>query len=208
MTAWFDLYDWPIDLSVRDDRIHIRQSVQIVRAEIAKLVQQYHLSLQQIMVGGFSQGGAIALITAYHPEYGVREGLGGCINLSGWLPFGNSNHHHHNSGPTTNEYSAMSMAQQQNVPLFWAHGQYDDTVVLEHQPYGIHHLQAAGRLRADQVWAHQYPVGHSSDPNEIIALAEFVDRVLFHNNNNNNNNNHDSDTATTIATNVQNDNEL
>jgi hypothetical protein len=52
------------------------------------------------------------------------------------------------------------------------------------------------------------PISTSSDPNKIIALAEFVDRVLFHNNDDDNNNNHDSDTATATATNVQNDNEL
>jgi predicted esterase len=72
------------------------------------------------------------------------------------------------------------------VPLFWGHGQYDEIVLIEHQKAGIDYLMELGLISSSQgtelqtgVQSLQYPVGHSSDPNEMKAMADFIDRILF-----------------------------
>ena len=181
MPGWFDLYDWPVDLEVQDDEVNIVKSISSTNDIIAKCMEEYHLSLHQIIIAGFSQGGAIALLTAYHPKYRITgsttgTSLGGCINLSGWLPFRQN----------TNDWTESS--QTSRVPLFWGHGQYDEVVLIEHQKAGIDHLIERGLVSHDKskspmdttgVQSFQYPVGHSSDPNEMKAMADFIDRILF-----------------------------
>lgn len=177
MTGWFDLYDWPIDASVQEDRINVQQSAAMLQKEIQSLMQEYQLPARRIVVGGFSQGGAIALVTAYHDAYGWRndskdaanDRLGGCVNLSGWWPLSRKS-------DATSSTSGTVQAQK-DVPLFWGHGRYDDKVLFEHQAVGIQYLQE--QVGVKQILAQQYPMGHSSDPNELRDLADFVDRIIF-----------------------------
>jgi predicted esterase len=170
MTGWFDLYDWPIDRAAPEDRATVQQSAALLHNEIQALQQEYHLSPRQIVIGGFSQGGAIALVTAYHEEYGwgstaAEDRLGGCVNLSGWWPLAR----------TTDGASAGTPSTE--VPLFWGHGRYDDKVLFEHQAVGVQYLQEQRGVQ--QIQAQQYPIGHSSDPNELRDMADFVDRIVF-----------------------------
>jgi predicted esterase len=179
MPGWFDLYDWPIDLRVQDDIPNIRTSITTVNNVITKCMTEHNLERQQIVIGGFSQGGAIALLTAFHPTYGVRDGIGACINLSGWLPLRNDG----NSNSNNNHWEeALSMQQKQNIPLFWGHGQYDEVVLSEHQEAGLNRLKQMG-VSSDNIVAQQYPMGHSSDPSEMKAVADFIHRILFQNKN-------------------------
>lgn len=183
MPGWFDLYDWPIDLEAQDDEINIVKSISSTNDIIAKCMTDYHFNMKQIIVAGFSQGGAIALLTAYHPKYRIRHdtgssSLGGCINLSGWLPFQTKlNDWNDSSLPVSTEQTTQS------VPLFWGHGQYDEIVLIEHQKAGIDFLTERGLISTStsqmNVQSLQFPVGHSSDPNELKVMADFIDRVLF-----------------------------
>jgi lysophospholipase II len=190
MPGWFDLYDWPIDIDVKEeDYTNINTSITIVKDTIMKCQKDYNLSLQQIIIGGFSQGGVIALLLAYHPIYGFtqhnndndngtvqqqqQQHFGGCINLSGWLPFRNNNN--------KNEWDDMSIVQKENIPLFWGHGQYDDKVLFQHQKVGIDVLKQNGVLMSNIV-SKQYPIGHWSHPNEMRDVAQFIDQILFKSN--------------------------
>jgi lysophospholipase II len=192
MPGWFDLYDWPIDQYVQDDTTTIRSSVQSINDIIQQCCTTYNLSsTKQIIIGGFSQGAAIALLTAYHPIYGYSATtataasssddtsktdenrsavLGGCISLSGWLPF------RQQTNDWVNHDNEVKQLQQQ-IPLFWGHGTYDDKVLYEHQQIGIDHL--IQNHCAKHVTSKNYPVGHSSHPNEMKALAEFIDNIFF-----------------------------
>ena len=189
MPGWFDLYDWPIDLEATDDPVTMAQSVASTNEIIQKCMADYHLNCQQIIIAGFSQGGAIALLTAYHPKYRVqhpRDGgtgssttLGGCINLSGWLPLMKQK-------DDWNEPSSLSSSTEPSVPLFWGHGLYDEIVLIEHQKAGVDFLTARGLLPSPKstlpsppIKVLQYPVGHSSDPNEMKAVADFIETILF-----------------------------
>jgi len=156
MPGFFDLYDWPIAVGSKDDREGILKSVSQLEAEVARLEQEEGIPKSRIVLGGFSQGGAIALLTAYRSA----EPFAGCVCLSAWLTL-------------PDELQIPEAAKQ--TPLFWGHGTYDDKVLFEQQKFGVESLKKHGV----EVTATQHPIGHSSDPDEILAMAEFLDKLLY-----------------------------
>jgi lysophospholipase II len=157
MPGWFDILDWPIGLSARDDKDGMLQAVDQIEREITKLEEE-GFTRNRIVVGGFSQGGAIALLTAYKNT--VQPSLAGCICLSGWL---------------TLREEFRSSNDIPRPPLFWGHGEYDDKVLFEQQDHGVKILRNLGV----DVIAKSYPMGHSSDPTEINELAGYLDNLLY-----------------------------
>lgn len=149
MPGWFDLYDWPIGVGVQEDVEGTERAVQTVQDSIRAL-QDQGIDRNRIVVGGFSQGGAIALLTAYR-----EENLAGCVCLSGWWP---------RSTPPTHL----------QTPLFWGHGRFDDKVLFEQQAHGVNLLQGVS-----QAVVKDYPMGHESHPDELQDLANFLDSLLF-----------------------------
>ena len=161
MPGWFDLYDWPIAVGSRDDKAGLLRGVDQIRQEISKLNQQ-GIPTNKIVVGGFSQGGAVALLTAYRKSTsGSDEPLAGCVGLSAWL--------------TLPMELDVSMKVAQKTPLFWGHGRFDDKVLFPQQRFGVEKLRAAGVTVTDE----QYDMGHSSHPQELRTMAEFVENVIF-----------------------------
>lgn len=82
MTSWMDLHDIPVMPDAFDDEPTITKSVSIIHAVIDKAVES-GIPPERVVVGGFSQGGAMAFISTM--RYPKR--LGGCAVLSGWAPF-------------------------------------------------------------------------------------------------------------------------
>lgn len=156
MPGWFDVLDWPIGLSARDDKDGNLAAVAQIQKEVERLEKE-GIARNRIVVGGFSQGGAIAILTAYRNE---QEPLAGCAALSGWLTLGD-------------ELKISDNAKK--TPLFWGHGQFDDKVLFEQQAHGVKLLEEQGVA----VQAKSYPVGHSSHPDEMDAFANFLDNLLY-----------------------------
>lgn len=114
-----------------------------------------------MIVGGFSQGGAVALLTAYHRRTEGKIPFAGVVCLSGWL--------------TLKDELKVTDEVAKSTPLFWGHGSYDDKVLFEQQAHGVKKLQEHGV----DVTHESYPIGHSSDYDEIEAVAEFIEKRLF-----------------------------
>jgi lysophospholipase-2 len=152
--GWADLYDWPISLKARDDREGILRAVAQVEKEVEKL-QERGIPKSRIVVGGFSQGGAIALQTVYRSS----ERFCACVALSGWL---------------TLRKDLVLSEEAKKTPLFWGHGEYDDKVLFEQQFFGVKKLREQGV----QVTQKVYHTGHQSVPEEIIDMATFLDSVV------------------------------
>jgi len=161
MPGWFDLYDWPIGISAKDDREGKLAAVAQIEEAVEKLHREEGISPSRIVVGGFSQGGAVALLAAYHRRTEGKTPFAGCICLSGWL--------------TLREELVVTEDVAKATPLIWGHGQFDDKVLFEQQANGVNLLREKGVDVADS----SYPMGHQSDPKEIKAVAEFLERVLF-----------------------------
>lgn len=160
MPGWFDLYDWPIGISAKDDRDGKIAAAQQIETAVEKLEAEMGIPPSRVVVGGFSQGGAVALLTAYHRRQG-KVPFAGVVCLSGWL--------------TLKEDLKVTEEVAKATPLFWGHGQWDDKVLFEQQAHGVEILRNQGVDVSDQ----SFPMGHSSHPKETEAMAEFVEKVLF-----------------------------
>jgi phospholipase/carboxylesterase len=111
----------------------------------------------RIVLGGFSQGCAISLMT------GLRhaEPLGGIMGLSGYLPLADK---------TAGERSEASL----RTPIFLAHGTHDEVIALQRAETSRAALQALGY----EVEWHEYLMGHSVTPLEIEEMNAWLLRVL------------------------------
>jgi phospholipase/carboxylesterase len=112
---------------------------------------------KRIVLAGFSQGGAVVLQTALrHPER-----LAGVLALSAYLPLNATLH-------------AERSAANQELPIFMAHGIYDDIIPLERAERSKELLEHLGY----KVEWHTYRMPHSVCPEEIAHIAAFLRRVL------------------------------
>jgi len=167
MPGWFDIFDWPIGVGCKNDEDGLKKAVDSINACVVKL-EAKGIQRNRIVVGGFSQGGAVALRAVYQQQQHEQESsdeeskeslpFAACVNLSGWLTFEETN------------------GMNDNVPLLWGHGSYDDKVLFDQQSYGVAKL---GEMGVKSVEDSSYPVGHGAHPDEMVAFAKFLDQVLF-----------------------------
>ena len=112
---------------------------------------------QRVILAGFSQGGAIALHTALR----YPERLAGLMALSTYLPV---------AGALEQERSAAN----QEIPIFMAHGTYDQVLPFEMGSQTKFYLD---RLGYDVDW-HEYPMQHQVCYEEIEAISHWMQRVV------------------------------
>ena len=160
--AWFDLYDYPVDATTRDDVMGQLNAVCMLEDTVKKVELERGIPASKIVVGGFAQGGAVAMLASYFRSQRKQQPFAGCVCLSGWLP---------NSWSfPVNKYVA------EMTPLLWAHGAYDGKVLHHASTLGINRLLKEGV----DVTAKTYPCAHESyNLEEIKDMAEFIDDVLF-----------------------------
>jgi phospholipase/carboxylesterase len=151
MRAWYDILQ--LGAGPEDDA-GVRASQKLVDELIAAEKKR---GMTKIVVAGFSQGGAIALQSALrHPEQ-----LAGVLALSTYLPLNAS-------------LQAERSAANREVPIFMAHGQYDEVIPL---PRAEQSRQILERLDYKVEW-HIYPMAHSVCPEELEDLSAFLRQVL------------------------------
>ena len=63
--AWFDLFDWPIDSTSRDDVIGQLNAVCLLEDIIKSVEEERGIPASRIVVGGFAQGAAVAMLASY-----------------------------------------------------------------------------------------------------------------------------------------------
>ena len=163
MPGWFDLYDWPIKVGSRDDLAGLKSAVEIIEKCVQKLEKE-GIKRDKIVIGGFSQGGAVALLAAYNASIQKIDGYAGCAILSGWL--------------TLQEQLGEISSEAIGTPLYWGHGERDDKVTFGQQRFGVNTLKKAG---LNDMKISEFDMGHSSHPEEIEQYAEFLEKVLFAN---------------------------
>ncbi|ABE45311.1 alpha/beta hydrolase [Polaromonas sp. JS666] len=154
MPAWYDILG--ADLAKREDEAGLRQSQASIEALLAH-EKSRGIPANRIVVAGFSQGCALALMT------GLRHGerLAGIAGLSGYLPLADK---------TAAERSAAS----QGLPIFLAHGSHDGVVPL---PRATASRDALTALGYPVEW-HEYRMEHSVCPEEVVDLERWLRRVL------------------------------
>jgi phospholipase/carboxylesterase len=154
MPAWYDIL--ALGGPAREDEGGLRASQRIVEALIAREVER-GVASSRIVVGGFSQGCAMALLTGLRH----RDRLAGIVGLSGYLPLAET---------TAAERSAANQA----TPIFLAHGRFDPMIAL---PRAIASRDALVALGYPVQW-HEYPMEHSVCLPEIEDLQRFLLQTL------------------------------
>jgi phospholipase/carboxylesterase len=109
------------------------------------------------VLAGFSQGGAVVLQTALRQ----REKLAGVLALSTYLPL---------QDRLQNERQTANA----DLPIFMAHGRFDNMIGIDRAALSRDALQALGHA----VEWHEYPMAHSVCPEEIADIAAFLLRIL------------------------------
>jgi phospholipase/carboxylesterase len=153
MRAWYDIFELG---GGPEDEAGIRASQGFLDTLIARETGR-GIPPGRIVLAGFSQGGAIVL------QAGLRypERLAGILALSTYLPLA----------------SALESEREkanQDLPIFMAHGRFDDIIPLGRAQASRQRLEALGYA----VEWHEYPMPHSVCPPEIAHIAAFLTRVL------------------------------
>ena len=154
MRAWYDIRQ--ANLSERADIEGVRRS----QGHVAALLEREFargISPRRTLLAGFSQGGAIALYAGLRSE----QRLAGIVALSTYLIGGDR---------TAEEASAAN----RGLPIFMAHGTYDQVVHFPWAEQSRDTLVAGGW----PVEWHEYPIEHSANPEEITAAGSFIARAL------------------------------
>lgn len=152
MRAWYDISG--LDFNSREDKKGIVQS----EAMIVQLIDEYiakGFSPERIFLAGFSQGGAMALLT------GLRYPLplGGLLALSAYLPL------------ASEPYAILHHA----LPIFFATGLYDTLVLPQWAQKSVEHLKNNG---FHQLAFHRYPMEHAICAEEIRDINHWLNAQI------------------------------
>ncbi|KAK2803680.1 hypothetical protein FQN50_006896 [Emmonsiellopsis sp. PD_5] len=171
MPGWYDIVRLGGDLATEDfykhqDEPGILRSRDyfntLIATEIAKGIKP-----SRIVLGGFSQGGAMALFTGLT----TKEKLGGIFGMSCYVPLGDRLE----TLMTAGEGEGGAGFVNKETPVFMAHGDADVTVRFEWGWQSVELLRGLGM----GVEFHKYPdMGHTADPLEIEDLAKYLETVV------------------------------
>lgn len=154
MPAWYDIYG--ANIVQREDEAGLRRSLVTIEALIAH-EKERGIAANRIVVAGFSQGCALALLTGLRH----RERLAGILALSGYLPLAAST-------------AAERSAANRDLPIFQAHGERDGVIPIAR---AIQSRDALVALGYPVEW-HAYAMEHSVCPEEIADIGGWLRRVL------------------------------
>jgi phospholipase/carboxylesterase len=154
MRAWYDIAG--IDRHSAEDPKGIAESAEA----IGGLIHREHargIGSENILLAGFSQGGAMALhLAVRHPDR-----FAGVIALSCYLPL-------------SREFNGARNGANQRTPIFMAHGTQDPVV-----PYGLG--DQSRRLLEGAGYAiewHPYAMPHSLCAEEVSDLKAWLKRTV------------------------------
>jgi phospholipase/carboxylesterase len=115
------------------------------------------IRVDRIVLGGFSQGGAVSLYMA--PRFASK--LAGVLALSCYLPCESS-------------LAAERRPANDATPIFMAHGRGDAVLPMSLGVQSRDYLKALGF----SIEWHDYPMAHAVCPQEVADIREFLARVL------------------------------
>ncbi|KAG0264837.1 hypothetical protein BG011_005960 [Mortierella polycephala] len=155
--AWYNILSMST-INRQQDENGMLQSRQQVMQIIRKEVEQNKIPTNRIVIGGFSQGCVLGLLTALTSEHR----FGGIVALSGYMPLYDT---------------IMTIAADANrkTPVFWGHGDADAVVKYEYGKQSVELLQE----HQYNVKLHTYPrMGHNACPQEFRDLLKFFKETL------------------------------
>ncbi|XP_048850395.1 acyl-protein thioesterase 2 isoform X2 [Brienomyrus brachyistius] len=158
MHSWFDLMGFSPDSP--EDEAGIKRAAENIKAIIDHETKN-GIPANRVMLGGFSQGGALSLYTALT----CQQQLAGVVALSCWLPL-------HRTFP-----QAASGSANRETPILQCHGAKDSMIPLQFGALTSEKLKTI--VSPQNVSFRIFPdVMHGSSPEEMSAVKEFIKKQL------------------------------
>eukprot|EP00915_Cephaloidophora_sp_WS-2016_P008038 GHVH01011114.1.p1 GENE.GHVH01011114.1~~GHVH01011114.1.p1 ORF type:complete len:249 (+),score=36.86 GHVH01011114.1:59-805(+) len=155
MPSWFDLFGLE-ESSPTDHKGLTESSERLERIVSHERVNNPNLKDTDIMVGGFSQGGAVA----YYYTWNTTRKLAGLITLSTWFP--------------DPEYAPTANTHLSALKAFHGHGKADEVV---HYRWGAATVEIMKRAGVDVTFKGYENMGHSGCATEFQDIVEYVSSV-------------------------------
>lgn len=152
MRAWYDILS--LDTEGRADEVGVRESGVLLEALIDREIER-GIDPGNIVIAGFSQGGAIIL----HTLLNTNHDLAGAMALSTYLPL---------------RADLEIASSRKDIPLFMGHGSFDPMVMLQWGRDTAESLESAGYKPE---W-HEYPMAHAVCPQEIADISDWLKGVF------------------------------
>jgi phospholipase/carboxylesterase len=156
MRAWHDYDMMDPSVGVQENLESLRSSQRAIEALIEREMER-GIKPENVVLAGFSQGGALALHTGLRHS----ERLAGILALSGYLP-----------APRT--LAAEAHRANFATPVFMAHGRLDSVVPLVLAATSKQQLLESGYA----VDWHEYPMAHTVCREEIDDISRWLNLVL------------------------------
>ena len=169
MPAWYDFYGLSQDSP--QDTSGILQSASAVLKLVDEEVTKTGLNKSKVMIGGFSQGGAIALTAGLlhrmlsgNDSTGTGEDFAGIMALSTYLPI-------------QEHFKSHAQSLAHSTPLLMLHGTEDGVVSYRWGRDSFKVLKGELQCTAAEFKSIE-GLAHSLTPVEIDMMAEFMQKHL------------------------------
>ena len=147
MRAWYDIYG--SDSHSAEDA----EGLQDMARRLSVLLDHEAGKGSSIILGGFSQGGAMSLYIALHTGYVTKAVLA----LSAYLPL----------------RAQLSTATAKSPLIFLAHGQQDAVLPISYMEIAQQMMEVLGY----KISAHRYPMDHTLCEDELLDLRTFLHTI-------------------------------
>ncbi|CAO3622316.1 unnamed protein product [Mucor hiemalis] len=157
MPAWFDLSGLDKSSLANEDEKGLLSSMTSVNKFIRDEVDN-GIPANRIVLGGFSQGCALTLLTGLSSEYK----LGGIVGCSGWLPL-------------SSKFPGMESDANKKTSILMCHGENDPVVKPQYGRDSAEKLKTMGY----DITLKTYPgLVHSANEQEIRDIAQFLQKTI------------------------------
>jgi len=167
MPSWFDIYEF--GFRADEDEKGMLKSMHSINQLITAEVDA-GIPASRIVLGGFSQGGGLTLLTGLTSE----RTLAGLVVLSGWTPI-----------PA--KIKAMATTNMKNAPIFWGHGKEDPLIKFNFAERSVDFLKTglgikpadpASPEKGGLIFKGYDGLPHSTDPDELRDLKDWLKKIL------------------------------
>lgn len=157
MNAWFDLMEWDPEMKQFDSAGYAKTLKHEVREYIDNLINKEGIPPSNIILGGFSQGAAVALGAAIDLPWK----LGGFISLSGFISCDKS------------LFPNGEQSKNLQTPIFHGHGDCDPVVALSRGRASIDWMVKTYGFQSTE-FREYHGLQHSADMQELADLCAFI----------------------------------
>jgi len=165
MPSWFDIYSFGLNTS--EDENGMLESAGLISEVIQKEVDG-GIDPSHIVLGGFSQGACMSLLTGLTREWK----LAGVVALSGWLPL-------------RHKFKSMASEHASSTPVFFATGNVDPLVNYEVSRTSVNLLRdeigiksATGDEFGGLTFKTYEGMGHSTTQTELDDVKAWIKKAI------------------------------